>query len=304
MPEENNNMPVTPEQVNEVLQNADLNSMFQNSEFEQQGTDAPIVQNPDGVSNTDEETGTAPTNETQETPIDSDVPKPPTRAEGESAYQYNLRVQMFHDNQALKDPSTTDEEKSILRDHVKELRGGLGKDSGKSDQPNNKENQTTPDEPIFTEDETEAVAEFLKTQGFLTKDELAIERKQMREELLSELKVRQVVEDHGKAIKDFYATRKDISSDADKKVMLENYVIENYKVDQNTPADKLAMYMDMAANYIFPKQVNQVSREPKSDVLDVSGQQGAGKQETKKGLPDDLNKKLVNSGVNMNGFLY
>lgn len=303
MPEENNNVPVTPEQVNEVLQDTDLNSMFQNSEFEKEGTDTPIVQNPDGVSNTDKEEGTAPI-EMQETPNDSEVPKPPTRAEGESAYQYNLRVQMFHDNQALKDPNTTEEEKSILRDHIKELRTGLGKDSGKSDQPNNKENQTTPDEPIFTEEETTAVAEFLKTQGFLTKEELAQERKQMRDEILNELKVRNVVEDHGKAIKDFYATRKDIAVDPDKKVMLENYVIENYKVDETTSGEKLAMYMDMAANYIFPKQSNQVSRESKSDVLDVSGQQGAGAQETKKGLPDDLNKKLANSGVNMKGFLY
>lgn len=296
---ENNNEVVTPEVVDTAIQNTDLSSMFQNSEFEPKGTGDTPNQNQD-VKPTEVETVTEPT-ENQETPTDENAPKPPTRAENESDYQYNSRVEMWHTNQAIKNPETSEDEKSILRNHLKDLRSGLGKDSGKSD--TSTVDVQTPVNETFSEEDGAAVIEYLKKQGFMTNDEVQQKLAAVREETIRELKTRQVVEDHGKAISNFYSTRKDIASDPVAKQSLENFVIQNYNVSPETPADKLATYLDMAASYLFPRQ-KTVTRETKSDVLDVSGSQGASQKVAGKGLDDETDKKLKQKGVNMSGFLY
>lgn len=299
--QENNNEVVTPEMVSQQIKDADLSSMFQNSEFEKDGTGVESNQNQDATPKADMEEGTDPT-ENQETPSEQNVSKPPTKAEGESDYQYNLRVQMFHTKQELDNPETTEEEKSVLRQHLKGLREGLGKDSGKSNQSTTDSLAPDNSQP-FSEEESVDVLNFLKSQGFMTADEVEKKLQLVREETIKELKVRQVVEDHGKAIKDFYNVRKDIASDSSSKQVLEQFVIENYNVNENTPADKLATYLDMAANYLFPKS-KTVTRESKSDILNIDGTQSPVKQESKKGLDDDLSKTLKDRGVQMSGFLY
>lgn len=299
MPTENNNEVVTPEVVDTITQNTDLSSMFQDSEFEKQGTGAISTQNQDVVP-TDVETVTEPI-ENQETPAEEKIPKPPTRAENESDYQYNSRVEMWQTNQAIKDPETSEEEKSILKKHLNDLRSGLGKDSGKSD--TSTVDVQTPVNETFSEEDGAAVIEYLKQQGFMTNDEVQQKIAAVREETIRELRTRQVVEDHGKAISNFYSTRKDIASDPAARQFLEAFVIQNYNVTPETPADKLAIYLDMAASYHYPRQ-KTITRETKSDVLDVSGAQGASPKVASKGLDDETDKRLRQKGVSMSGFLY
>jgi len=190
---------------------------------------------------------------------DIKISNPPVQYEGESDIQFNLRTQLYNAGQA-KAQATTDEEKSVLTQHMKELRKEMGK------------NSVTPKPEIETPSETtedgeeEAARQALKKLGVPDKDEVLNLVKEMIQSQKTEV-------EHSSAISEFYSKRQDIASDPEKVKMLENVVIQNFNVSPQTSKAQLLVAMDMAANYLFPKQnksaaVNTAAE--KRDLLNIS----------------------------------
>lgn len=188
------------------------------------------------------------------------ISNPPVQYEGESDIQFNLRTQLYNAGQA-KAQATTDEEKSVLTQHMKELRKEMGKNSVTP-----KPEIETPSEKTEDLSEEEAAKQALKKLGVPDKDEVLNLVKEMIQSQKTEI-------EHSSAISEFYSKRQDIASDPEKVKMLENVVIQNFNVSPQTTKAQLLVAMDMAANYLFPKAnksaaVNTAAE--KRDLLNIS----------------------------------
>lgn len=196
---------------------------------------------------------------------DVKISNPPVQYDGESDIQFNLRTQLYNAGQA-KAQAETDEEKSVLSKHMKDLRKEMGKNSLSP-----KESaQTTPETPEKTEEfsqtEEEAAKIALKKLGVPDKDEVLNLVKEM-------LQSQRVEADHSSAISEFYSKRPDIASDPEKMKMLENVVIQNFNVSPQTSRQQLLIAMDMAASYVFPKTNKSAAvntAADKRDLLNIS----------------------------------
>lgn len=200
---------------------------------------------------------------------DIKISNPPVQYEGESDIQFNLRTQLYNAGQA-KAQAETDEERSVLSKHMKDLRKEMGKNSVSPKQESANEFKTTPETSEKTEDfsqtEEEAAKIALKKLGVPDKDEVLNLVKEMIQSQKTEI-------EHSSAINEFYSKRQDIASDPEKVKMLENVVIQNFNVSPQTSKQQLLIAMDMAASYLFPKAnksaaVNAAAE--KRDLLNIS----------------------------------
>lgn len=181
------------------------------------------------------------------------ISNPPTRHEGETDIQFNLRTQMYNAGQA-KAQAETEEEKSLLSKHISGLRKELAKASSqtKVEATQPQETKAEPSDTTNEVSEEEQIKATLKKLGFVTAEEyeakaLEIVQKSARGQ------------EHESAIQQFYQSRKDIASNPENKTALENLVIQKFNITENSSGADILVAMDMAASYLFPKNDNRAS---------------------------------------------
>lgn len=202
----------------------------------------------------------------------------PSRFEGESDVQYNLRTKLFITGQA-KAKAETPEEKSLIAQEMSRIRDELAKVNKEQQPPTPPSKPNTPPAPA---DDREAILNSLKELGFkpgdeVTKEAEAIAKKIVEERFNSEqMNARR--SEQTSAITDFYTTRDDIFSDDAKRTVLETYVLEMFKPQlPNMNKAQLMQALDMAANYLFPRDaINRKidDAQDKTDKLNIHGSQG------------------------------
>lgn len=286
----------------------DYEAMFRDSEFEKQdGSGAETVTQSSDDTTGDDTIVTDTVSETDGTKQESETSKaskPPTRAPNESEIQHNLRVQMFNDKLALESAST-EEETSLIKAHIKELRGALAEESGKSKDSTNVE-QKISEKPVFEQDEAEAVNQYLKENGFMTKVEVEEIIKETTKNVLAQAKQQfsneATISEQQSAIDSFFKGREDINGPA--RATLEKFVLDNYKVTPQTSGQQMSVILDMSANYLFPKQQVQRDQHTKATIADVSGNQSGNISTSSKGLDSDLEKRLAENGTVFKGWKF
>lgn len=205
----------------------------------------------------------------------------PARYDGESDIQYNLRVQLALAGQAKAD-ATTEEEKTVLGEEMKRLRGQLsGKKPSTDPAPAPTKEQPKSDEKPLNvqEDEKRAALEALKALGVPTIEDLnkLVETKadEIVRQKLSQSTAETRVAEQTTAIEKFYSIRNDIYSDSAKRNTLENYVVNMFGDKLGTmSATEISAALDMSANYLFPKENNSKkldSAQNKIDATNISG---------------------------------
>ena len=162
-------------------------------------------------------------------PVNEDkVARQPVRYEGETDTQYSLRLQLFNAGLA-KSQAETEEEKSLINDHIKEIRSKL------HSKPTHTETtkQEVTEELFQSEEEKRNAVENLRKLGFVSQEEVekriqdAVENIKKEQNLSRyESNIRQQQE----AIKGFYASRPDIASNPEIKRVIENTVITKFKI--------------------------------------------------------------------------
>ena len=210
------------------------------------------------------------------------VVQPPTKYDGESDTQYNLRVQMFHVTQAKKDPETTPEEQSLLNDKLKEIRVAMATQSNKTPANSN------PVKVFDSEEEEKIAIENLKKLGFYTKEDID----KILEDKLAQVSVESKAGEQTEAIKNFYASRPDIAMDKLKKQEVEKWVMSNFNITPKSSKKDIELALDMTANYLFPRSQSSKAKdnEAKVDLVNISGTNSA--SDTKSKIGDTTYKLL------------
>lgn len=198
-------------------------------------------------------------------------PTLPSRFDGESDMQYDLRTKLFLAGQA-KANAPTDEEKSLLSQEMKKIRGEIAQV--------NKE-KITPQTPptVIAEDERATAIQTVKDLGFKTAEEIAADVDRIVNERLQAAEIAQRRSEQDNAISDFYKYRDDIAADENKRASLENYVLEMFKPQLPTMSKTQLLHaLDMSANYLFPKGqavAKADASQAKVDALNIHGSQGS-----------------------------
>lgn len=230
----------------------------------QEGNDKPVTETP-SVPETPVETVVAEPVKVETTP-EIKISDPPSKYEGESDIQFNLRKQIFDAGQA-KAQAESPEEKSELAKHIKGLRTELAKNH-KSEpvQPAQRietsESQVTPEQS-----EEELAKEALRKMGYVSKDEI--------EAMVNNLVATKSTQDeHLSATREFYSSHKDIAANPAQREALERFVVEKFNITPQSTKQDLMIAMDMARGYLFPKNDTRAQRATESaskrDILNVS----------------------------------
>ena len=220
--------------------------------------------------------------ESEVIPADTEEKKviPPSRAEGETDEQFQIRQQLKTLTDA-KNSTSDEEEKSAIISTIKDLRKGLAEVSKKNEPLKVAENENG-------ELDIETVKENLQKLGFGTKEEIADIVKQT----IENAKLEEATKNHELAIKDFYSKNTDIYKTPEAKEFLENYIVETYKISPTTSPEKIIEYMTDARNKFFPKSDNSKARQEAAkavDLLNISGNSTVSKVD----LSED-DKKIYN----------
>lgn len=220
--------------------------------------------------------------------------KVPTKYAGESDIQYNTRLQIYHATVAKND-SESEEEKSLLSKHLKDLRNGL---SEKKVQP---VEQPKPKESSADDSDPEVIKKNLKALGFSSKEEIeeaiANEIKKV-EQKYSAKELSEREQEHRNATTEFYSTRPDIKDDADKRKQLENFVVNNIGINPNDSKQRIQMVLDMGAKYLFGE--NTTDREieeadKKVNLTNITGKSGPSNSFKDSMKNKGFSDKLLNS---------
>jgi hypothetical protein len=233
---------------------------------EPQGETPAVPENTDTVEDTPatkeetvipDETGADPEKKPDEdtkSPTNEQSLTPPGRYEGESDTQYHLRTDLWRAGRA-RATAETEEEKSLITDHIRELRKGIGQEAARSKQTKVEATQNQADDIIpetgtdTPDDEERAAKVALEKLGYLDKNQV----QEIVEKALGQQRAEEAQKEHGQAISEFYKSRPDIIADASRKETLERYILDNFKITPQTSKKQLAAHLDMAASYLFPR---------------------------------------------------
>ncbi len=207
-----------------------------------------------------------------EVPVVKPEPTLPSRFEGESDTQYDLRTRLFVTGQA-KANAESPEEKSLLAQEMKKIRGEIAQvNQVKQDAP--PASQTPPTQP----NEREVAIKTVKDLGFKTADEVALDVERIVNERLQQQNIQARQAEQTTAITDFYKYRDDIYTDESKRATLENYVLEMFKPQLPTMTKpQLLQALEMSANYLYPRGTASKladTAQAKTDLLNIHGSQG------------------------------
>lgn len=203
---------------------------------------------------------------------------PPTKFDGESDVQYNLRLQLF--NAGLAKATATDEEKSIINEQIKNIRSQLS-ETKKS--PDTTQNTQKDGSDIFqNEEEKKVVLDNIRKLGFVSKEEVEAQIQQAVKSVteqvtkpIQEAKQREQAD----AITQFYKTRPDIYQNQAARDTLEKAVVERFKISPDTSKSEILEAMDMVATYLFPKGSRSKQADDaqgKIDLMNISGTSNGG----------------------------
>lgn len=207
--------------------------------------------------------------DTEKKAEDIKISNPPKKYEGETEIQHNLRTQIYNAGQA-KAQAETEEEKSLLSQHISGLRKELAKVSSQqkveaTQLPETKVTETSDTTNEVSEEEQ--IKTTLKKLGFLTAEEAEARALEIVNKATKS-------QEHDSAIQKFYQTRKDIASNPEDRKTLENLVIQKFNITENSSGSDILVAMDMAASYLFPKTDNRSSNAQsaaeKRDLLNFS----------------------------------
>lgn len=216
----------------------------------------------------------------------------PTRFEGESDVQYELRTKLFIAGQA-KANAETPEEKSLISQEMKRIRGDMAKEKKEEGQPTPQTQQPAP-----AEDEREIVKKNLQEMGYKTADEIARDVQKILEEQKQSQQAEARHAEHTSAITDFYKTRPDIFIDDTMRNNVETQVLTMFKDSLPTMSrQQLLVALDMAANYLYPKGAITKkidAAQEKVDALNIHGSQGG--DVTPSTVSDQTKSKLRDMG--------
>lgn len=204
---------------------------------------------------------------------------PPNKAEGETDAQFQVRQQLKALTK-MKNDSTSPEEKSQLQDEIAKMRTNL------STLAKQKQTEEPQDEELLT------VKENLLKLGFKTDEDVQATVKA----LIEEQKVEENTRQHSEAINKFYQANKDVAAEPEAKQLLEQYVLDNFRVDANTPASKLAEWMQTARNVLFPSVDRSASIRSAQDKIDVVNFSGTGSNAKAPTVNDKASNTLKNMG--------
>jgi hypothetical protein len=243
---------------------------------------------------TQKETGADPENK----PVEETKPNteqsltPPGRYDGESDTQYQLRTELWRAGRA-RAAAETEEEKSLITDHIKELRKTMGQETAKSRQAKVEATQNQADvgstetEDNTSDDEEQAAKMALEKLGYLDKNQV----QEIVKSALNQQREEEAQKEHFQAITEFYKGRPDINADPSRKESLERYILDNFKITPQTSKRQLAAHLDMAASYLFPKaQRTAGASEAAVKRAVVSGSQNTKVITTDDSLQADLKK--------------
>ena len=223
----------------------------------------------------------APTDTTVEKIDKSNLP--PAKAEGETDEQFQVRQQIKALTK-LKNDTTSDEEKSALKEEIAKMRTNLANLS--------KDKQTVPTPDDLQDDELKIVKENLQKLGFKTEAEVQA----TITNLLEQQRVAETEKQHEDVIKKFYSTNTDVASEPDARQLLEQYVLDNFRVEPTTSPAKLAEWLQTARNILFPrvdKSSSIRSAQEKVEAVNFSGQSSSPKAPT---VDDKANSRLKQMG--------
>lgn len=210
---------------------------------------------------------------------------PPSKAEGETDEQFQVRQQIKALTK-LKNDSTSDEEKSALKDEIAKMRTNLATLSKDKQVPETPATTEVPDE------ELEIVKENLRKLGFKTEAEVQASLNN----LLEQQRVKETEQQHNEVIKKFYTANSDVAAEPEARQLLEQYVLENFRVEPTTSPAKLAEWMQTARNVLFPrvdKTSSIRSSQDKVDAVNFTGQPSSAKAPT---VDDKASSKLKSIG--------
>lgn len=235
---------------------------------------------------TQKETGADPDKKPDEEPQKTNAEQsltPPGRYDGESDTQYQLRTELWRAGRA-RAAAETPEEKSLITDHIKELRRSMGQETAKSKQTKveatqNQADETPAPEDNTSDDEERAAKVALEKLGYLDKNQV----QEIVQSALNQQRVEEAQKEHSQAISEFYKVRPDINAEPSRKEALERYILDNFKITPQTSKKQLAAHLDMAASYLFPRaQRTAGASEAAAKRTVVSASQNA-----KAALPSD-----------------
>lgn len=226
--------------------------------------------------------------------------KPPTRHDTESDAQYNLRVDMWSAKNA-RDNADTEEEKSLFDQKLKGLRKNLSTNSGDSDP----KIQISSTAPVQKEDvdktELEEVLELLKPH-FASKDDMSSTRAELIAEARRALQVEQAQQAHSQAINSFLEDNKDIAGNVKAFNLVKEFVSDNFNIDENTSATKLAWALETARNTLFAKS-KTTSVKADTTILNATGSQTSEAQ-SGVGISAEQQRALDQAGIKVSGWKY
>lgn len=252
--------------------------------FENPSADTPTT-NTETQAPKSDEVVTPPTNDKTVEQIDKSN-LPPSKAEGETDEQFQVRQQIKALTK-LKNDTTSDEEKSALKEEIAKMRTNLANLS-KDKQPA----PTTPNQPELEDEELKIVKENLQKLGFKTEAEVQA----TITSLLEQQRVAETEKQHEDVIKKFYSTNSDVASEPDARQLLEQYVLDNFRVEPTTSPAKLAEWLQTARNILFPrvdKTSSIRSAQEKVEAVNFSGQSSSPKAPT---VDDKANSRLKQMG--------
>jgi len=194
------------------------------------------------------------------------ISDPPSKYEGESDIQFNLRKQIFDAGQA-KAQAESPEEKSELAKHIKGLRTELAKNHKSPEPVQPAQRIETSESQVTPESEEELAKEALRKMGYLSKEEV--------EAMVNNLVSTKATQDaHIQATHEFYSSHKEIASNPESKQAIENFVVTRMNITPESSKQDLLIAMDVARNYLFPKNDTRAQRAAESsakrDILNVT----------------------------------
>lgn len=219
--------------------------------------------------------------------------KIPKRFPHESESAYNVRVQIALTTEA-KRRATTDDERSVASERLKELRKGLG-DINKKETPAQQKITNNPEEDttfFSSKEEEQSVKDALEKLGYVSKDSVEQMVKQMLESQTSQ----QTLAQQERSIEDFFVSRQDIASDKFKQEALIDFVFERFNITEKSTGQEITWAFETAASQLFPKRTAQKAPQDKADLVNIKGGTKASQNKTGR-YSDDEVARYQNMGL-------
>lgn len=220
-------------------------------------------------------------------PTEEKTPIPVSKQPEEDPVKFNLRQQLKDASNLFKEAPEGSQEKSLLQREMSKIRqkiSTVSKDDSKHiDTPK-------PEEKPTETNSIDEVVKKIRELGFVTQEEVKAEANKIAETTFQRSRADEIQKEQSKAIEEFYSERPDIVSDASLREGLEAWVLNNFKITENTPASVLKSYLTIAANTFVPvdiKSEQAKDSQKKVNLLSIDSSGGEGSEKKVKGTEQE-----------------